>query len=385
MDFFDFMFKMTSSESESDAVWKRRAAPVREEIPESTYWASPPKAKRHKGEQGGATKSRGKSKPCLVTECEFQITNMHKHIKFHHLPACCSKSIKNDVDRCVDFLKQLALALELSDIDGLLEYVTKNKMYHSDPVEMTPLDLDNINLIANKLGESLTTNLQLKKVDKKAHLIHWTVASRVLAKLDQDKREELNMNFPSPAVLNKLENRKVYIFGDSIVRNLEENLKYKVPVACAPGVTMCKPHKEKWLARLWVPVLEVLLDNAHSQVPPHLVFHLGTNNISNGRRKAAAEVEKEACQLCAKIWKFQKFASITFSAVLPRSTTDQEAVQQVNHRLRVLGETDSRLSFIDFGRELKSSKFYTRDQVHLSADGKARFGTCFSEYLLSSA
>ena len=379
---FLYMLKMTSSESESDAVWKRKSAPTRQEVPESSYWASPPKTKRQKTDQ--APRSRGKAKACLIADCGFQVANLHKHLKFQHMPAFLSREMNDkELEACVAHVERLVLLLDLANIEALLGFVRAHKLYHVDPVEMTPIDLKNMNLLGEKFGEEKATDMQLRKIDKKSQLIHWTVVIRITAKLSNEQRANLEIMFPTPARLNKLDVRKRYIFGDSIVRNLEEHLVIKVPVVCAPGVTMCKPVKEKWLARLWVPVLEALLANTKAPVPPHLIFHLGTNNVSNSRRKAAAEVEREAKELCAKIWKFLKFTRITFSAVLPRAAADKDAVYQVNHKLRELAQSDDRLSFVDFGSQLLSDQNYGRDQIHLSSAGKARLGTCFSEYLMT--
>ena len=373
---------MSSSESDGERVWKRRAAPARQESVERSFWASPPKAKRLREVPQMSSKSGSNARKCLIPSCNYQVSCMHKHVKFHHLPIFASKEVDCDnKEKWESYLNSLATRLKLQNRAELLDFVCKNRLHHSDSVDMTQLDSNNINQMAEHWGEQKDTDLQLRRISKQCHLIHWTVLARLVGSLSDRQSESIEQDFPSPALANKIENKQIFIFGDSIVRDLHKNLLVEIPVTCAPGVCMCKPDQEKWCARLWLPVVETLLENCKKIVPPHLVFHLGTNNISNSPHNAAREVDQEARQLCSKVWHFNKHIHITFSGVLPRSRFDQEAVMAVNHKLRLLAEANPRISFVDFGRELSLDRFYGKDQVHLNYQGKVVLGSCLSMYL----
>ena len=53
---------------------------------------------------------------------------------------------------------------------------------------------------------------------------------------------------------------------------------------------------------------------------------------------------------------------------------DKDAVYQVNHKLRELAQSDDRLSFIDFGRQLLSDQNYGRDKIHSGDSEESRSG-----------
>ena len=246
-----FCFKMTSSESDSDTVWKRKAHIQPVESLEMTFWATPPRAKKLKKIPETGAKKSSKVKNCNIKFCQFQISNMHKHIKFHHLPAFASHAAESEeVKKWEEYLLCMCQLLQLESLGQLLDYVIRNELNYKDPVELTQLDFENMNRMADKLGEEKETKYQFSKVTKKSQLIHWTVLSRVLDKLNQEQLDFLSQAYPSPALLNEIENKKFFIFGDSIIRKLGNALAFNVPVFCAPGVTMCKPDQHEVVSKV---------------------------------------------------------------------------------------------------------------------------------------
>ena len=138
-----------------------------------TFWATPPRAKKLQKVPEISSKKTSKVKNCPIKLCQYRVSNIHKHLKFHHLPAFASQTSESEeIKKWVEYLVCICQLLELKDLGQLLGYVMDNKLSYKDPIELTQLDFENINRMAEYFGEEKEINFQFAKVTKKSQLIH---------------------------------------------------------------------------------------------------------------------------------------------------------------------------------------------------------------------
>ena len=364
----------SSSESERDVVWKRREQPRKEEE-DREFWATPPRKRKEETEERS---TKQPAKQCLVSSCSIPVKNNARHTKHYHMPSFVEETIdRKIVKKWMEFLRLICTLLGLTTLENLVELVNRKSLHSKITIAMSPRDKDVMNCVAKELQEDVINDTCLKQISKKCQLTHWSVVVRIVNYMTSEQRFALFAKFPTVEAMKAVLAKNFVIVGDSIVRYLGENLEFDVPVICAPGVCMCNPDRDKWILRLWVPVLEMML----SRPKPHFIFHLGTNNISNLGKDSPAIIRKDALELCKKLWKFNRSLNITFSAILYRSDKDQPIVMEANHKLRQLAESDDRINFVDFSNVLRDRKLFRRDQVHLSEEGVNEFAKCFNDYL----
>ena len=367
----------TSSESEGDMVWKRKGkgrVEISEEEPKE-FWATPPRKRKEDPEVRPPPKTNAKK--CLVRSCNLPVRYNARHIKYYHMPSFVDEAVDDSlVQKWVEFLHYLCKLLGLRSLNEMVNFVNSYKLHNEVPLDVSPRDKDTINSVAKVLGEKGMRDVCLRNISQKCQLVHWSIVVRMVDYLTEEHQSLLFAKFPSSDVLKDVVAKNFVIAGDSIVRHLSNSLKFDIPVICAPGVTMCSSQKSKWLIRLWIPIIETML----KRPKPHFIFHLGTNNISNGREDAPYIIKKEAQELCKRLWEFNRMLNITFSAVLFRSKAEDKIVMEVNHKLRELSESDDRIHFLDFSESLQDREYFRRDQLHLSDEGVKAFAKCFNEF-----
>ena len=157
--------------------------------------------------------------------------------------------------------------------------------------------------------------------------------------------------------------KKIVIFGDSILRNLEDNLSHSelevdVKVIFFPGATI-----QTLLKKI------KCLDRDGGQYVTDCVVHIGTNNLESGIWERDGPYFLELFNTLSEIF---RSANIIFSLILPRWDYETLHLKSVyyNEQIVRLSHKFEHCLLFDCSEDFLSSDFYySSDGIHLTAEG----------------
>lgn len=171
---------------------------------------------------------------------------------------------------------------------------------------------------------------------------------------------ERNQVRPKP---NEAQSNQVLLMGDSIIKLVEpEKLLGRNPETKVSKVT----------AYTWDEAKEALSD-PDILIPNHVVLHLGTNDIRDG--KALDDILGSAKEAVQSIFNRNKEAKVFISSVIPRGDDANLEIERVELNLKLLkwSHEEEKIHLIDNSnlahRGRINDKLYGMDKVHLNLEG----------------
>ena len=162
----------SSSENDSDIPWKRQRK-EREDENEFSFWENPPKRIKENLKNG-----KKKSRKCRSKNCDLDIRNMPRHIKFHHMPAATENtSGENRVHIWSQVLWFLVSLLNLNSVGDLMHLV---KGATATPIRLSDSDKILINDMAEYFEEEGENGEFLSAYMKLCYLVHWAVFVNIM-------------------------------------------------------------------------------------------------------------------------------------------------------------------------------------------------------------
>ena len=298
-------------------------------------------------------------KPSQINK--LQAENIDLKEKLIELQLRLENSTKEN-ERVVEENKSLLVVIGLIHKENGKDYETKNhnikENLHQDKRPLVTIDLNEVESYSQleSLSRPLTRPLSSNKRTNED-------VPRVTRKQRPSQ--------PSTRIVQQrnINQKEVFIVGDSIVKNLQGHRISKDPkvkVWSFPGCTSkdMKDHIQPLLRRN----------------PQEIILHVGTNSIRSS--ESAQACADEIADLAALV--NSNSTKVTISSLLPRSDDEDlgDIIKEVNEIIGKLCQ-QNKWSFIDH-QNINTNTHLNRSGLHLNKIGNTQFAKDFIDYIKSN-